>query len=128
GAGARAAGARGPRHSEHLTGPQLEAQRLGVGTELELARLEEDVFAWRRSRGSRPDVASDHQADQLVRRQAGNRSTGDDAPVLEHRRPVGKAKDLRQAVRDIEDAEAARPQLIYHLEHAIELRARPDRR
>ena len=92
------------------------------------ARLQHDALAGRLPRRPLADVAPHHEADQLVRRQALDLPRRDDAAVLQHRRAVGEAEDLREPVRDVEDAEAARLELLDDREHALELGAGEDRR
>src|SRR5262249_17786298 len=71
--------------AEHLAGVQLEADRLDVRAQRELARLEHDTRVRRLSRRPLADVASHHQADQLVRGESLYRPRRDDAPVLQYR-------------------------------------------
>ena len=124
----RAARADEAGDAEHLTGVQFEADRLDVRAQLEVARLQHDAFAGRPPRGPLADVAPHHEADELVRRQPLDLARRDDAPVLQHRRAVGEAEDLREPVRDVEDAEPARLELLDDREHTLELGAGEDRR
>ena len=74
------------------------------------------------------DVAPHHEADELVGGEPLDLAGRDDPPVLEHRRAVGKPEDLRQPVRDVQDAKATCLELLDDVEHALELRPGEDRR
>src|SRR3954463_14651012 len=125
---ARPARAEEPCAPEPPPCPELEAHRLCIRPQLELARFEDHPFARRLPRGPGSDVAPDHQADQLVGRQSLDVPVRDHTAVLEDGRAVGEAEDLRQTMRDVEDAETARPKLLDDAEHPVELGSRQDRR
>ncbi len=65
------------------------------------------------------EVAPDHHPDDPFRRQLVARDRADDDAIAEHRDAVGEARDLRQAVADIDDGKSAFAQLDDEIEQPL---------
>ena len=71
--------------------------------------------------------AADDQADELVGSGVAHGLLADEAPVAQHHDPVGDAKDLVEAMRDVDHADAAAPQAAHRLEQTLDLVGRQAR-
>ena len=65
--------------------------------------------------------AADDEANELVGIGLAHGLLTDEAPVAHHNDPVGDAKDLVEAMRDIDHADAAAPQAPHRLEQTLDL-------
>jgi hypothetical protein len=64
---------------------------------------------------------SDDEADEFVGIGVAHGLLADEAPVAHHHDPIGDAKDLVEAVRDIDHADAPAPQAPHRLEQTLDL-------
>ena len=71
--------------------------------------------------------AADDEANELVGIGLTHGLLADQAPVAHHHDPVGNAKDLVEAMRDIDHADAAAPQAAHRLEQTLDLVGRQAR-
>ena len=112
-----------PGDSHDFTGPHIEVD-LGDVAPSKRSCLEHDGPVWVRMEvaASLHDLVPDHQLDQPVVIQFGDRHGGDPAAVAEHADLVGDLEDLVEVVRHVEDRDAPSLQATDRLEEMVDIR------
>ena len=106
--------------SENLTGPGGEGDGPGLWAgESDYFERGHVLHERRRMAGFADQIAAHHERNQLLGRGLGDREGTLQVPVLQDGYPIGELKDLLQAVRNIDDADAPFLQLPDYAEERI---------
>ena len=123
-----APGADEPADPDHLARADLEADVAHVRQAGDVADGQDGFAVALGPLGVElPDLASDHQLDELVRRRRRREPGRDRAAVGEDGDAVAEAADLVEAVRDVDHADALRSEPADDAEHRLDLVVVEDR-
>ena len=125
----RAPGAHEPADTDDLARTDLEAALLHARRARHVADVEHDLVGRRASAGREQlvDLAADHLLHELAARRVGREAGGDGAPVGEDGHAVADARDLVEAMGDVDDADAVGRELADDTEQDLDLAVVEDR-